>query len=131
MAECVEGQGTDENSGLWAPAHASSAGRKGRENGACDRLPVLSDPEGICHTIDVVEPGRNQRDLQESLVVEADSAQTSACVYLSFVVLVGLVLNAVLGWWWADPLAALGLVVFLVREGREALAAEHADDCCA
>jgi divalent metal cation (Fe/Co/Zn/Cd) transporter len=65
-----------------------------------------------------------------SRAVEADSAQTSACVYLSAVVLVGLVLNAALGWWWADPLAALGVVVFLVREGREALIAEHADDCC-
>jgi divalent metal cation (Fe/Co/Zn/Cd) transporter len=56
--------------------------------------------------------------------------QTSACVYLSAVVLVGLVLNAVLDWWWADPLAALGVVVFLVREGREALNDEHADDGC-
>ena len=65
-----------------------------------------------------------------SRAVEADSAQTSACVYLSIVVLVGLVLNAALGWWWADPLAALGVVIFLVREGRVALAAEHADDCC-
>jgi divalent metal cation (Fe/Co/Zn/Cd) transporter len=65
-----------------------------------------------------------------SRAVEADSAQTSACVYLSAVVLVGLVLNAVLGWWWADPLAALGVVLFLVQEGREALTAEHADDCC-
>jgi divalent metal cation (Fe/Co/Zn/Cd) transporter len=62
--------------------------------------------------------------------VQADSAQTSACVYLSVVVLVGLVLNAALGWWWADPLAALGVAVFLVHEGREALSAEHADDCC-
>lgn len=66
----------------------------------------------------------------DSRAVEADSAQTSACVYLSIVVLVGLVLNAALGWWWADPLAALGVVIFLVREGREALTADHADDCC-
>jgi divalent metal cation (Fe/Co/Zn/Cd) transporter len=65
-----------------------------------------------------------------SRAVEADSAQTSACVYLSLVVLVGLVLNAVFGWWWADPLAALGVVLFLVREGREAFNAQHADDCC-
>jgi divalent metal cation (Fe/Co/Zn/Cd) transporter len=65
-----------------------------------------------------------------SKAVEADSAQTSACVYLSVVVLAGLLLNAAFGWWWADPLAALGVVVFLVREGREALTAEHADDCC-
>jgi divalent metal cation (Fe/Co/Zn/Cd) transporter len=62
--------------------------------------------------------------------VETDSKQTSACAYLSAVVFVGLVLNASLGWWWADPLAALGVVVFLMREGREALGAEHVDDCC-
>ena len=42
----------------------------------------------------------------------------------------GLVLNAAFGWWWADPVAALGVVVFLVREGREALSAERVDDCC-
>jgi len=62
--------------------------------------------------------------------VEADSNQTWACVALSAVVLVGLAVNAVFGWWWADPVAALVVVGFLVREGREALAAEHVDDCC-
>ncbi|HYN35046.1 MAG TPA: hypothetical protein VES40_20650 [Ilumatobacteraceae bacterium] len=62
--------------------------------------------------------------------VEADSHQTQACVYLSAVVLAGLAANAAFGWWWADPVAALGVVVFLVREGREALEAEHVDDCC-
>ena len=61
---------------------------------------------------------------------EADSAQTRACAYLSAVVVAGLVLNAALGWWWADPVAALGVVMFLVLEGREALTAEHVDDCC-
>ena len=65
-----------------------------------------------------------------SRAVEADSSQTSACVYLSIIVLVGLALNGLFGWWWADPLAALGVVVFLAREGREALTAEHIDDCC-
>jgi hypothetical protein len=43
-------------------------------------------------------------------------------------VLVGLVLNAVLGWWWADPVAALVLAVLAVREGREA---RRGDLCCA
>ena len=62
--------------------------------------------------------------------VEADSNQTMACVYLSAVVLVGLALNALFGWWWADPVAALAVVGFLVHEGREALEAEHVDDCC-
>jgi divalent metal cation (Fe/Co/Zn/Cd) transporter len=65
-----------------------------------------------------------------SRAAEADSAQTSACAWLSAVVLVGLVLNAVFGWWWADPVAALGVVAFLLKEGREALTAEHVDDCC-
>ena len=62
--------------------------------------------------------------------VTADSAQTRACAYLSAVVLAGLGLNAALGWWWADPVAALGVVAFLVLEGREALDTEHLDDCC-
>lgn len=65
-----------------------------------------------------------------SKAAEADSAQTFACVWLSAVVLVGLALNATLGWWWADPVAALGVVVLLLNEGREALTADGLDDCC-
>jgi divalent metal cation (Fe/Co/Zn/Cd) transporter len=53
--------------------------------------------------------------------VRADAAQTMACVWLSAVVLVGLALNAALEWWWADPVAALGVVLLLLNEGREAL----------
>ena len=41
--------------------------------------------------------------------------------------LAGLALNAVLGWWWADPIAALAIAVLLVREGREALSGEDED----
>ena len=73
---------------------------------------------------------REARREMGSRSVETDSKQTSACAYLSAVVLVGLVLNAWVGWWWADPIAALGVVVFLVREGRLAFSAEHIDDCC-
>lgn len=65
-----------------------------------------------------------------SKAAQADSAQTRACAYLSAVVVAGLVLNAAFGWWWADPLAALGVVAFLVLESREALSAEHVDHCC-
>lgn len=54
----------------------------------------------------------------------ADSQQTFACWYLSATTLVGLVVNAVFGLWWADPLAALVIVLFLVREGIEALRGE-------
>lgn len=94
-------------------------------------------PVGIALTIVslVVMPllARSKRRLGAEMgdrSVEADGSQTMACVYLSAVVLGGLVLNAVFGWWWADPVAALGVVAFLVREGREALTAEHVDDCC-
>ena len=58
----------------------------------------------------------------------ADSRQTLLCTYLSAAVLVGLVLNAALGWWWADPVVALGLAAVAVREGRNAL---HGQTCCA
>jgi len=65
-----------------------------------------------------------------SRAAEADSNQTWACVWLSAVVLIGLAVNATLGWWWADPVAALVVVGFLVREGRETLTANALDDCC-
>jgi divalent metal cation (Fe/Co/Zn/Cd) transporter len=65
-----------------------------------------------------------------SRAAQADSAQTLACAWLSAVVLAGLVLNATLGWWWADPVAALGVVALLVDEGYEALDAEHVGACC-
>jgi divalent metal cation (Fe/Co/Zn/Cd) transporter len=58
----------------------------------------------------------------------ADSMQTYACWYLSVTALAGLVLNAALGWWWADPVAALAIAVILVREGLEALRVVEVDD---
>lgn len=54
----------------------------------------------------------------------ADAQQTYACWYLSVVALAGLALNAAFGFWWADPVAALGITVLLVREGLEALRGE-------
>jgi divalent metal cation (Fe/Co/Zn/Cd) transporter len=50
----------------------------------------------------------------------ADSKQTLICSYLSAAVLIGLVLNSLFGWWWADSVASLVIVVFAVREGLEA-----------
>jgi divalent metal cation (Fe/Co/Zn/Cd) transporter len=58
----------------------------------------------------------------------ADSKQTLLCTYLSAVLLVGLVANAALGWWWADPVAALVIAAVAVKEGREAW---RGDACCA
>jgi divalent metal cation (Fe/Co/Zn/Cd) transporter len=58
-----------------------------------------------------------------SAALVADAKCSMACAWLSVTVLVGLALNVALGWWWADPVAALCMVPFLVREGREALEA--------
>jgi len=55
-----------------------------------------------------------------SRALEADAFQTTACFWLSVIVLCGVGLNAALGWWWADPAAALGMTYFIIREGREA-----------
>ena len=60
----------------------------------------------------------------------ADSKQTSICAYLSAILLTGLLLNALLGWWWADPLAALIMVPIIAREGWEATRGKACDDCC-
>jgi len=54
-----------------------------------------------------------------SAALRAEAKETLACSYLSFTLLLGLAANATLGWWWADPLAALAMVPWLVREGRE------------
>ena len=62
---------------------------------------------------------RAGRELGSASAV-ADSKQTLLCTYLSAVLLVGLGLNAVLGWWWADPLAALVIALVAAREGIEA-----------
>ena len=63
-----------------------------------------------------------------SRAMEADAFQTTACFWLSVITLAGVGLNAGLGWWWADPVAALGMTLFIVREGREAWRGE---ECCA
>ena len=55
-----------------------------------------------------------------SRALRADAYETIACAWLSLTTLAGLVLNAMFGWWWADPLAALGLVPLIAREGIEA-----------
>jgi len=62
-----------------------------------------------------------------SAALRAEAKETLACSYLSFTLLVGLLANAIAGWWWADPVAALLMVPWLVREGREGLRGEG---CC-
>jgi len=69
---------------------------------------------------------RTGRELGSASAV-ADSKQTLVCTYLSAVLLVGLVLNSTVGWWWADPIAAVVIAAFAVREGLEAW---KGDACC-
>jgi divalent metal cation (Fe/Co/Zn/Cd) transporter len=63
-----------------------------------------------------------------SAAVVADSTQTLLCTYLSGVLLAGLLLNTLVGWWWADPVAGLVIAAVALREGIEAWRGEG--DCC-
>jgi divalent metal cation (Fe/Co/Zn/Cd) transporter len=62
-----------------------------------------------------------------SRAMAADAFQTDACFWLSLFLLVGIGTNALFGWWWADPLAALGMTVFIGREALEAWRGEDDD----
>jgi cation diffusion facilitator family transporter len=64
-----------------------------------------------------------------SRAVEAEAAQTDVCAWLSGIVLGGLALNALFGWWWADPVAALLMVPLIVREGVEGLRGRETCGC--
>lgn len=65
----------------------------------------------------------------QSAALSADANQTALCTWLSAILLGGLLLNATLGWWWADPIAALIMVPIIAREGWEAIRGEHCGDC--
>ena len=62
-----------------------------------------------------------------SAALRAEAKETLACSWLSLALLLGLAANAAAGWWWADPVAALAMVPWLVREGVEGLRGEV---CC-
>jgi len=62
-----------------------------------------------------------------SAAMDADAKQTDFCVYLSAILLTGLLLNVTLEWWWADPLAALVMVPIIAKEGIEGMRARA---CC-
>ena len=99
-----------------------------------ESLRSLADGEAAAHsTVGIVLAGvslivmpflswaqrRTGRQLGSTTVV-ADSKQTLLCTYLSAVLLLGLLLNSTLGWWWADPLVGLVVAVLAVKEGRDA-----------
>lgn len=63
----------------------------------------------------------------DSRAMHADSRQTDFCAYLSAILLGGLLLNAVLGWWWADPVAGLAMAPIIAKEGVDGLRGKA---CC-
>ncbi len=64
----------------------------------------------------------------DSRALQADSSQTMFCTYLSGILLFGLLANALFGWWWADPIAGLGIAAFAAKEGHELWTTD--DLCC-
>jgi divalent metal cation (Fe/Co/Zn/Cd) transporter len=64
-----------------------------------------------------------------SAALKADSKQADFCAYLSANLLVGLVPNALFGWWWADPLAALVMVPIIAKEGVDAVRGRGCQEC--
>ncbi|MDB4433199.1 cation transporter [bacterium] len=71
---------------------------------------------------------RAAREIQ-SAALRAEAKETLACSYLSFALLLGLVANAAASWWWADPVAALLMVPWLLKEGNEGIRGETCEDC--
>jgi divalent metal cation (Fe/Co/Zn/Cd) transporter len=75
----------------------------------------------------LVRAKRRVADDLSSNAMHADARQTELCTYLSAILLGGLTLNAVFGWWWADPIAALVMVPMIAKDGVDAL---RGKDCC-
>ncbi len=105
------------------------------------RLAVGAEPDeslfgiGLAILSLVVMPllARAKRRVGEQLgsrAVTADATETALCVWLSAILLTGLAANAAFGWWWADPLAGLGIVYVAGREGIEHLRSDELDECC-
>ena len=69
----------------------------------------------------------NVGNAMQSRAMHADAKQTGFCTYLSAILLGGLLLNTLLGWWWAVPGAALVMVPVIAKEGIDAL---RGDRCC-
>src|SRR6266853_857973 len=64
-----------------------------------------------------------------SAAMKADSRQTDFCTYLSAILLGGLLLNAVVGWWWADPVAGFVMVPIIAKEGVDAIRGKGCQEC--
>jgi divalent metal cation (Fe/Co/Zn/Cd) transporter len=99
-----------------------------------DRAPERSIPGIVLAVLSlIVMPilARAKRRVAANLgsaAMNADARQTDFCTYLSAILLGGLLLNALWGWWWADPLAAIVMIPIIAREGWQAL---RGKSCCA
>jgi len=66
-----------------------------------------------------------------SSALKAEAGCTAICGYMAAILLIGLILTRYLGWWWADPVAALGLLYWIISEGRESFEkAAGRETCC-
>jgi len=65
----------------------------------------------------------------QSAAMHVDARQAQFCMYLSAILLGGLLLNALLGWWWADPAAGLVMVPIIAKEGFDAVRGKACADC--
>ena len=72
---------------------------------------------------------RRVAERMESRSLKADSRQTDLCAYLSAILLGGLALNALFGWWWADPIAGFIMVPIIAHEGIETLRGDECGAC--
>ena len=89
-------------------------------------------PLAGAHAVAGARQARRWRPPSGSAAAVADAKQTNLCALLSGVLLVGLSANAVLGWWWADPLAGLAIAAIALAEARRTWTAESLEDtCCA
>jgi len=84
---------------------------------------------GVMPTIGLMKR-RNAKRLGSPALI-AESMETLVCSYLSFTLFIGLAANALLGWWWADLLAALTMVPWILEEGIEGLRGDSCEDACA
>ncbi|MDQ1490890.1 MAG: hypothetical protein QOJ23_3404 [Actinomycetota bacterium] len=112
---------------VWVQAAADLAGRARPEAS----LPGLL--LAVASVILMPRLARAKRALAPALgsqAVSADAQQTSLCALLSGVLIVGVGLNALFGWWWADPVAALVIGALALEAGRRVWRAESLDDTC-
>ncbi len=113
--------------GLTFLALAAYVGYEGVTDLWFRRAPIFSLPGLLlaCASLAVMPVlGLSKRRLARKLgsrALAADGLETLLCAYLSATLLIGLILNGWLGWWWADPVAALAMTAFMLREGIEAL----------